>query len=248
MGILPAMADNEIHPSAVIDGPGTHVGAGTRIWHFTHVMAGAWIGERCSIGHACFIAKVRIGNGCKIQNHVSLFEGVTLEDDVFVGPSCVFTNVLHPRARVSRKDEYALTMVRRGATLGANATILCGVTIGEHALIGAGTVVTHDVAAHAIVAGAPAKRIGWACRCGERLPTDLVCARCGERYAPREGGGIELDPGEPPDEVQLDATHDDLDSVTHAELAELAEPAEPAEPHEDTVATIAQQVTDDSDA
>ena len=140
------------------------------------------IGERCSIGQGCFIGNVRIGDGCKIQNNVSVYDGVTLEDDVFLGPSCVFTNVKHPRAHVSRKDAYAPTRVGRGATIGANATILCGVTIGEYAMVGAGAVVTRDVPAHALVVGAPALRVGWACRCGETLPADLACARCGDRY------------------------------------------------------------------
>ena len=171
-----------IHPSAIVDGPNTHVGADTRIWHFVHVMPGAYIGDRCSIGQGCFIGKVRIGHGCKIQNHVSIYDGVTLEDDVFLGPSCVFTNVVHPRAHVSRKDQYERTLVCRGATVGANATVVCGVTIGEYAMVGAGAVVTADVPAHAVMTGAPARRIGWACRCGETLAADLTCARCGERF------------------------------------------------------------------
>ena len=188
------MPDKHIHPTAVVDGPNTHVGADTHIWHFAHVMPGAWIGDRCSIGHACFIGKVRIGDGCRVQNHVSIFDGVTLEDDVFIGPSCVFTNVKHPRAHVSRKDSYSRTLVCRGATLGANATVITGVTIGEYAMIGAGAVVTRDVLPHAIVVGAPAHRIGWACRCGETLSEDLVCDRCNDHYAPLEDGGIAIDP------------------------------------------------------
>jgi UDP-2-acetamido-3-amino-2,3-dideoxy-glucuronate N-acetyltransferase len=187
------MADKRIHSTAVVDGPNTHIGADTRIWHFAHVMAGAWIGDRCSIGHACFIGKVRIGHGCRIQNNVSIFEGVTLEDDVFCGPSAVFTNVKHPRAHVSRKRAYARTLVCKGATVGANATVVCGVTIGEYAMIGAGAVVTHDVAPHAVVVGAPARRIGWACRCGETLPGDLACMQCGDHYV-TEHDGIALDP------------------------------------------------------
>jgi UDP-2-acetamido-3-amino-2,3-dideoxy-glucuronate N-acetyltransferase len=171
-----------VHPTAIVDGPNTHVGADTRIWHFAHVMPGAYIGDRCVIGQGCFVGKVRIGHGCRIQNHVSLFDGVTLEDDVFLGPSCVFTNVAHPRAHVQRKDQFARTLVCRGSTVGANATIVCGVTIGEYAMIGAGAVVTHDVIPHAIVVGTPARRIGWACRCGETLPDTLDCARCGDIY------------------------------------------------------------------
>ena len=169
-----------IHPTAIID-DGARIGAGTKVWHFVHVMAGAVIGERCVIGQGCYIGHVTIGNGCKVQNHVSIYDGVTLEDDVFVGPSCVFTNVLHPRAHVERKTEFAPTVVRRGASLGANATILAGVTVGCYALIGAGAVITEDVPDHAIVVGNPARRIGWACPCGETLPDSLICARCGLR-------------------------------------------------------------------
>jgi len=176
-----------IHPTAIVDEPGTQIGPDTRIWHWVHVMPGAQIGARCSIGQGCFVGKVRIGDGCRIQNHVSLFDGVTLEDDVFLGPSCVFTNVTHPRAHVSRKAGYAPTRVERGATVGANATILCGVTIGTYALVGAGAVVTRDVAAHAIVVGTPAHLIGWACRCGETLPESLTCERCDESYVENNG-------------------------------------------------------------
>lgn len=168
-----------IHPTAIIE-PGAQIGAGTRVWHWVHVMGGATIGANGSIGQGCYIGNVTIGNGCKIQNHVSVYDGVTLDDDVFLGPSCVFTNVGHPRAHVPRKTEYAATHVGKGATIGANATIVCGVTIGAYALIGAGAVVTHDVPAHALMAGVPARRIGWACRCGETLPDHLECARCGE--------------------------------------------------------------------
>ncbi len=176
-----------IHPTAVIDGPDTHVGADTRIWHFVHVMPGAYIGERCSIGQGCFIGRVRIGHGCRIQNNVSVYDGVTLEDDVFLGPSCVFTNVKHPRAHVQRKDAFARTLVCKGTTIGANATILCGITIGEYAMIGAGAVVTSDVPPHALVVGTPGRRAGWTCRCGETLPADLGCTRCGDRYAELDG-------------------------------------------------------------
>ena len=176
-----------VHPSAIVDGPNTHVGADTQIWHFAHVMPGAWIGDRCSIGQGCFIGRVRIGHGCRIQNNVSVYDGVTLEDDVFLGPSCVFTNVKHPRAHVSRKDGYERTLVCKGVSIGANATVMCGVTIGEYALVGAGAVVTRDVAPHAIVLGAPARRVGWACRCGETLPKSLDCARCGDIYKDDHG-------------------------------------------------------------
>jgi UDP-2-acetamido-3-amino-2,3-dideoxy-glucuronate N-acetyltransferase len=179
-----------IHPTSIVDGPNTHIGADTRIWHFVHVMPGAYIGDRCSVGQGCFIGKVRIGHGCRIQNNVSIYDGVTLEDDVFLGPSCVFTNVKHPRADVPRKEEYARTLVCRGATIGANATILCGITIGEYAMIGAGAVVTQDVPPHALVTGTPGRRIGWACRCGETLRSshhEYRCKRCGEEYAELDG-------------------------------------------------------------
>jgi len=182
--------DQRIHPTAIVDGEGTHVGKETRIWHFVHVMPGAYIGDRCSIGQGCFIGKVRIGHGCRIQNNVSVYDGVTLEDDVFLGPSCVFTNVAHPRAHVPRKDQYGRTLVCKGATVGANATILCGITIGEYAMIGAGAVVTRDVPPHAIVVGTPGRRTGWACRCGETLRSshhEFRCARCGEEYAELDG-------------------------------------------------------------
>jgi UDP-2-acetamido-3-amino-2,3-dideoxy-glucuronate N-acetyltransferase len=176
-----------VHPTAIVDGPNTHVGAETQIWHFAHVMPGAWIGDRCSIGQGCFIGKVRIGHGCRIQNNVSVFDGVTLEDDVFLGPSCVFTNVKHPRAHVSRKDGYERTLVCKGVSIGANATVMCGVTIGEYALVGAGAVVTRDIPPHAIAIGTPARRIGWACRCGETLPKTLDCRRCGDIYTEDHG-------------------------------------------------------------
>jgi UDP-2-acetamido-3-amino-2,3-dideoxy-glucuronate N-acetyltransferase len=167
-----------IHATAIVE-PGAQIGEDTRIWHWVHVMAGARIGARCSIGQGCYVGNVAIGDGCRIQNHVSIYDGVTLEDDVFVGPSCVFTNVAHPRAHVSRKDAYTPTRVGRGATLGANATIVCGVAIGAYAMVGAGAVVTRDVEPHAIVVGAPARRTGWACRCGETLPASRTCTRCG---------------------------------------------------------------------
>ena len=172
-----------MHPSAIID-DGARLGDGVRIWHWVHVRAGAVIGDGTSIGQGCYVGAVAIGRGCRIQNHVSIYDGVTIEDDVFLGPSCVFTNVAHPRAHVSRKADYAPTVVRRGATVGANATIVCGVAIGAYAMIGAGAVVTRDVPAHGLMIGAPARRVGWACRCGETLPRDerARCTACGEEY------------------------------------------------------------------
>lgn len=172
----------EVHPTAIVES-GARLGDGVRIWHWVHVRAGAVIGEGTSIGQGCYIDAVAIGRGCRIQNHVSLYAGVTLDDDVFLGPACAFTNVRHPRAHVSRKHAYAATRVGRGATIGANATIVCGVVIGAYAMIGAGAVVTRDVAPHALMIGTPAARIGWACRCGETLAADGRCASCGDCYA-----------------------------------------------------------------
>jgi len=170
-----------IHPSAVID-EGASIGPGTRIWHFSHVCAGARIGSDVSIGQNAFIAgRAVIGNHCKIQNNVSVYDCVVLEDDVFCGPSMVFTNVYNPRAHIERKSEYRPTLVKRGATLGANCTIVCGVTVGAHAFIGAGAVVNRDVPDHALVVGVPGRQIGWMSDHGERLPLPLVgsgSARC----------------------------------------------------------------------
>ncbi len=172
-----------IHPTACIDEP-VEIGAGARIWHFCHVLAGSRIGRDCVIGQNVMIGPdVEIGDRCKIQNNVSVYPGVTLEDGVFCGPSCVFTNVINPRAEIERKDEFRPTVVRRGATIGANATIVCGVTLGAWCLIGAGAVIVRDVPAFALMAGVPARRIGWVSRAGETLGPDLVCPRTGERYA-----------------------------------------------------------------
>jgi UDP-2-acetamido-3-amino-2,3-dideoxy-glucuronate N-acetyltransferase len=181
-----------VHPSAVVD-PGAALGDGTRVWHFVHVMAGARIGAGCVIGQGCYIGNVQLGDGCRIQNNVSVFDGVTLEDDVMIGPSAVFTNVINPRAHVSRRAEFRPTRVCRGATIGANATIIPGVTIGAYAFVGAGAVVRHDVAPHAVVVGVPAGWIGWMCRCGERLPHAdaagrMACGRCGDAYRTTSGG------------------------------------------------------------
>jgi len=187
------VTDYFAHPTAVID-KNVEVGAGSRIWHYSHVSDGARLGPRCVLGQNVMIGpRVVIGAGCKIQNNVSIYEAVTLEDEVFCGPSCVFTNVLTPRAFVERKREFAPTLVKRGATIGANATIICGVTIGRYAMIGAGAVVTKDVADHALVVGNPARRSGWVSRTGEVLGRDLVCPRTGERYR-EDGGRLELVP------------------------------------------------------
>lgn len=174
------MADYFAHPTAVID-EGAVIGDQSKIWHFCHVSSGAKLGARCILGQNVFVApRVVIGNNVKIQNNVSIYEKVTLEDDVFCGPSCVFTNVTTPRSHVSRKNEFRATLVKKGATIGANATILCGVTIGEYAFVGAGAVVTKDVPPYALVHGNPARPQGWMCSCGEKLK-GKSCARCGER-------------------------------------------------------------------
>jgi UDP-2-acetamido-3-amino-2,3-dideoxy-glucuronate N-acetyltransferase len=177
-----------IHESAIVD-PGAEIGDGTRIWHWVHVCAGARVGRGCSLGQGVFVGnRVLIGDNVKIQNHVSVYDEVTLEDDVFCGPSMVFTNVINPRSAVPRKDEYRATLVRRGATLGANCTIVCGVTIGRYAFVGAGAVVTHDVPDYALVVGVPARQVGWISEKGERLALpvrgegDALCPIDGGRY------------------------------------------------------------------
>lgn len=179
-----------IHESSYVDEPVT-IGEGTTIWHFCHVLADVSIGRHCSIGQNVMIGpRTRVGDGCKIQNNVSIYEGVVLEDDVFCGPSCVFTNVVNPRAHVSRKAEFKPTRVGRGATIGANATILCGHTIGAYAFIGAGAVVTRDVFDFALMVGVPARRLGWMSRAGERLGLDLTCPRDGSRYRETPNGRL----------------------------------------------------------
>src|SRR5213593_3149553 len=184
------MADYFVHESSFVDA-GARIGRGTKVWHFCHVMPGAVIGERCNLGQNVVVMPgTRVGNNVKIQNNVSIYEGVTLEDDVFCGASCVFTNVLNPRSHVSRKHEYRPTLVRRGSSIGANATILCGVTLGEYAFIGAGAVVTSDVPAYGLMVGVPARRVGWMCRCGERLSVAAgaaACGACGATYAESNG-------------------------------------------------------------
>jgi len=171
-----------VHESSYVD-DGVTVGEGTKIWHFSHILGGSRIGRNCSVGQNVMIGPdVSVGDNCKIQNNVALYKGVELEQGVFCGPSCVFTNVLNPRAEVERKDEFRPTKVRRGATIGANATIVCGNELGEYCLIAAGAVVTKTVPAHALMAGVPARRIGWVSRAGEILHETLVCPRTGERY------------------------------------------------------------------
>lgn len=173
------------HPSAIID-EGADIGDGSRVWHFVHVCGGARIGRDCSLGQNVFIGnRVVIGDNVKIQNNVSVYDNVILEDDVFCGPSMVFTNVYNPRSAVSRKDEYRNTLVRRGATIGANATIVCGVTLGEYAFVAAGAVVNRDVAPYALVAGVPARRVGWMSRFGDRL--DLPVSGKGQAICPSTG-------------------------------------------------------------
>jgi UDP-2-acetamido-3-amino-2,3-dideoxy-glucuronate N-acetyltransferase len=186
-----------IHPSAIVDA-GAVLGDGCRVWHFVHISAGARIGSHCSFGQNVFVANdVRIGNHVKVQNNVSVYDAVTLEDEVFCGPSMVFTNVYNPRAALARKDEYRRTLVRRGATLGANCSIVCGITIGEHAFIGAGAVVNRDVPDFALMLGVPARQAGWMSRFGERLALPLhgeaeaTCAHTGDRYR-LSGGRLQL--------------------------------------------------------
>lgn len=177
-----------IHETACVD-PTAKIGDGTSVWHFCHIMKNAQIGENCTFGQNCFVAAgVSIGNNCKIQNNVSLYSGVTLEDDVFCGPSMVFTNVKTPRCAYPRNNpltDYRPTLVKRGASIGANATILSGITIGEHALIGAGAVVTKDVPSFALILGVPGKHQGWACECGETLHLQdnaAICPSCSRSY------------------------------------------------------------------
>ena len=189
------MADFFVHESSYVD-EGAQVGRGTKIWHFCHVLSGAVIGERCNLGQNVVVMPgTRIGNNVKIQNNVSIYEGVTLEDDVFCGPSMVFTNVTNPRSHVSRKDEYRKTLVKRGASIGANATVVCGHTIGRYAFIGAGAVVTRDVPDYAMIVGNPGRVVGWMCRCGMKLEISrdpqkaegATCSACGASYLKENG-------------------------------------------------------------
>jgi UDP-2-acetamido-3-amino-2,3-dideoxy-glucuronate N-acetyltransferase len=177
-----------VHPSSFVD-EGVSIGAGAKIWHFSHILPRTVIGAECNIGQNVVIGPaVAIGRGCKIQNNVSLYQGVTLEDEVFCGPSMVFTNVFNPRAAIRRMDEARPTLVKRGASLGANSTIVCGVTIGRFAFVGAGAVVTRNVPDHALVYGNPARQKAWVCLCGEKLGRDLRCAACAASYETFETG------------------------------------------------------------
>ena len=189
----PVSYPNHIHPTAIVE-EGAQIGAGTRIWHFSHIMPGASIGERCILGQNVYIdAGVQIGNGVKIQNNVSVYKGVSVADDVFLGPSVVFTNVINPRSAVNRKSDYKKTYVARGATIGANATIVCGTTIGEFAFIGAGAVVTRNVPPYALIVGNPGRQTGWMSEHGERLalPADgsgeASCPTTGRKYVLENG-------------------------------------------------------------
>jgi UDP-2-acetamido-3-amino-2,3-dideoxy-glucuronate N-acetyltransferase len=172
-----------VHESAYVDEP-VKIGAGTKIWHFVHILAGCDIGRNCIFGQNVMVGpNVKIGDRCKIQNNVSIYQGIELEDGVFCGPSAVFTNVNNPRAMIERKAEFAPTLVKRGATIGANATIVCGHTLGEYCFVAAGAVVTADVPAYALMAGVPARRIGWMSAAGRKLGPDLVCPETGSRYS-----------------------------------------------------------------
>ena len=183
------MSDYFVHETSVVD-DNVVIGEGTKIWHFSHIQSGAVIGKNCSLGQNVNVSNnVRIGDGCKLQNNVSLYEGVELEDWVFCGPSCVFTNDLTPRAKYPKgRAGYRRTLLRTGASVGANATIVCGHTVGRWALIGAGAVVASDVPDHALMLGVPARHRGWVCECGEILPEELSCAKCGRKYKKTDHG------------------------------------------------------------
>ncbi len=182
------MLSPQIHETAIID-KGCKIGEGTKIWHFSHILSGSVIGENCNLGQNVVVGPdVTIGNQCKIQNNVSVYKGVTLQDGVFCGPSMVFTNIYNPRAEIRKMDQVRPTLVKHGATLGANCTVICGATIGRYAFVGAGTVVNQNVQDYALVAGNPAKQIGWVCECGETLPNDLRCHVCLRRYIKSENG------------------------------------------------------------
>lgn len=219
-----------VHPSTFVDVP-CEIGEGTKIWHFSHVMRGCRIGANCSLGQNVNVASgVRIGNNVKIQNNVSVYTGVELEDDVFCGPSMVFTNVINPRSHVNRKSEYKRTLVKRGASLGANSTVVCGTTIGEYAFVGAGAVVTKDVPAHALVVRVPARQIGWVCECGTRLEDSdsrFRCVDCGKLYLLQDGGGLALQTQVQPLGI---ADVEEVLSLKDATSSVLPEPAPPVNP------------------
>lgn len=188
------MTNYTVHPTAIVDA-GAQIGAGSRIWHWVHICAKARIGARCSFGQNVFVGDdVIIGDNCKVQNNVSIYDAVTLEDDVFCGPSMVFTNVYNPRSAVTRKDEYRRTVIQQGATLGANSTIVCGVTVGRYAFIGAGAVVNRDVKPYALMVGVPARQVGWMSQHGERL--DLPLTGSGQATCPHTGSLYNLDNGD----------------------------------------------------
>ncbi len=182
------MSENFVHKSSFID-EDVIIGNGTKIWHFSHILSDTIIGNNCVIGQNVVVGpNVKVGNNCKIQNNVSVYKGVEIEDDVFCGPSMVFTNVINPRAFVEKKDEFRKTLLKQGSTIGANATIVCGITIGKYALIGAGAVVTKDVPEYALMTGVPALRSGWVCKCGEVLKGSVLnCHKCGNEYREAEG-------------------------------------------------------------
>lgn len=176
-----------VHQSSFVD-DSVKIGEGSKVWHFCHVMKGAIIGKNCILGQNVHVGpKVKVGSSVKIQNNVSLYEGVILEDGVFCGPSAVFTNVVNPRSFISRKAEFKKTLVKKGSTIGANATIVCGHTLGEYSFIGAGAVVTKDVPPHALMVGNPARQTGWMCRCGVKLPASVNCSACGLKYSIASG-------------------------------------------------------------
>lgn len=189
------MAEYFVHASSLID-EGVQIGSGSKIWQFCHLMQGCQIGDNCNIGQNVMIAPgVKLGNGVKVQNNVSIYTGVICEDDVFLGPSVVFTNVINPRAFIERKSEYRLTLLKKGASIGANATIICGCSIGSYAMIGAGAVVTHDIPEYALVYGNPARIRGWVCKCGEKIDFDfkhMGCRACGLKYHPVSARQIAL--------------------------------------------------------
>ena len=187
------MSEYFVHESSVVDSD-VEIGKGTKVWHFCHIQSGARIGENCSLGQNVNVSNnVKVGNGCKLQNNVSLYEGVELEDYVFCGPSCVFTNDLTPRAKYPKgRAGYKKTLIKEGASIGANATIVCGHTVGKWAMIASGAVVTKNVPDHALMAGVPARRMGWVCECGEVLKNGLSCPKCGRKYKETDKGLEEI--------------------------------------------------------